>query len=150
MEEPNVTASAIISFAEKLEDDTSKFYEELAERYTEDKEAFLSFVKDSRKNKTLVIRTYQETISDALEACFAFKGLNLNNYMVETALAEDTSYSDALKMAIELEEKASKFYLDAAERSKSLLATIPRAFRKVAERRSNRKLKLKSLLENLK
>lgn len=65
-------------------------------------------------------------------------------------LTEDISYSDALKMAIELEEKASKFYLDVAEQSKSLLATIPRAFRKVAERRNNCKLKLKSLLDKLK
>lgn len=147
MEEP--TASAVISFTEKLEDYSSKFYEQLAEIYTENKEIFLAFSKESRKNKVLVIRTYQETITDALEACFAFKGLNLNDYTVETTLTEDTSYSDALKIAVKLEQNASKFYLDIAERSKSLLATIPRAFRKVAERRSNRKLKLKSLLENL-
>jgi rubrerythrin len=149
VEEPNVTASSVISFTEKLEDDSSKFYEQLAELYTENKEIFLAFSKESRKNKVFVTRTYQETITDALEACFAFKGLNLNDYTVKTTLTEDTSYSDALEMAIEFEEKASKFYLDAAERSKSLLATIPRAFRKVAERRSNRKLKLKSLLESL-
>jgi rubrerythrin len=149
MEEPNVTASSIISFTEKLEDYSSKFYEQLAEIYTENKEIFLAFSKESRKNKVLVIRTYQETITDALEACFAFKGLNLNDYTVETTLTEDTSYSDALKMAVKLEQNASKFYLDTAERSKSLLATIPRAFRKVAEIRSNRKLKLKSLLESL-
>ena len=148
MEKP-VTASAIISFAEKLEDDSSRFYEKLAQKYPEGKEQFLSFTNESKKNKVLVIRTYQETITDALEACFSFKGLNLSDYTVETTLTEDTSYSDALKMAITLEEKASKFYLDVAERSKSLLATIPRAFRKVAERRSNRKLKLKSLLESL-
>jgi len=149
MEEPNVTASSVISFAENFEDDSSKFYAQFTEVYTENKEIFLAFSKESRKNKVLVIRTYRETITDALEACFAFKGLNLNDYTVKTNLTEDTSYSDALKMAIELEEKASKFYLDAAERSKSLLATIPRAFRKVAERRSNRKLKLKMLLESL-
>lgn len=148
MGEPNATASAIISFVERLEDDSSRFYEELAEKYAEGKETFLSFSKESRKNKVLVIRTYQETITDALEACF-IKGLNLSDYLAETTVTEDMSYSDALKVAIELEEKASKFYSDAAEQTKSLLATIPRAFRKVAERRNNRKLKLKSLLESL-
>ena len=148
MEEPNATASAIISFSKKLEDTSLKFYEDLAERYTEGKETFLSFVKESRKNKVLVVRTYQETITDALEACFSFKGLNLSDYLAETTLTEGMSYSDALKMAIELEKKASKFYLDVAERSKSLLATIPMIFRKVAERRYSRKLKMKSLLEN--
>ena len=148
MEEPNVTASAIISFAEKLEDDSSKFYKQLAEKYMENKELFLSFAEESRKNKVLVIRTYQETITDALEACF-IKSVNLDEYIVETTLMKDANYSVALKMAIKLEEKASKFYLNIAERSESLLATIPRAFRKVAERRNNRKLKLKSLLESL-
>lgn len=150
MEEPNATASAVISFAEKLEDDFSKFYEELAEKYIESKETFLAFAKESRKNKALVVRTYRETITDALEACFAFKGLNLSDYLAKTTLTEGVSYTDALKMTIELEEKAAKFYLDAAERSKSLLATIPMAFRKVAENRNNHKLKLKLLLKNLK
>ncbi len=141
------TCSAIISFAEKLEGNSSKFYEELAEKYTEDKEIFLAFAKESRKNKVLVTRTYQETITDALEACFI--QINLSNYLAETTLKEGMSYLDALKIAMELEEKASKFYLDIAERSESLLATIPRAFRKVAERRNNRKLKLNLLLDKL-
>jgi rubrerythrin len=148
MEESNVTASAIISFAEKLEEDSSKFYRQLAEKYIENKELFLSFVEESRKNKILVTRTYQETITDALEACF-IKGINLNDYIAEITLAEDAKYSTALKVAIELEEVAGKFYLDTAERSESLLATIPRVFREVAERRNNRKLKLKSLLKSL-
>jgi len=148
LEKPNVTASTIISFAEKLEEDSAKFYDELAKRYVEGKEIFLSFSEESKKNKTLITRTYQETISDALEACF-IEGLNLSEYLTEIRLEEDTSYSDALKMAMELEEKARKFYSDAAEKSESLLATIPSAFRKVAERRNNRKSKLKSLLEGI-
>jgi len=143
MGEPT-TCSAIISFAEKLEDNSSKFYKELAEKYTEGKETFLAFAKESWMNKVLVTRTYQETITDAIEACFI--RIDLNDYLAETTLKEGMSYHDALKKALELEEKAGKFYLDVAERSKSLLATIPRAFRKVAERRNDHKLKLKSLL----
>jgi len=141
MEESNVTASAIISFAEKLEDDSSKFYKQLAEKYMENKELFLSFAEECRKNKVLVIRTYQETITDALEACF-IKSVNLDEYIVETTLTKDANYPIALKMAIELEEKASKFYLNVAKRSESLLATISVAFKKVGEIRSERKLKL--------
>ncbi len=141
------TCSAIISFAEKLEGNSSKFYDELAEKYTEDKEIFLAFAKESRKNKVLVTRTYQETITDALEACFI--QINLSDYLTEPTLKEGMKYLDALKTAIELEEKAIRFYFDAAKRSESLLATIPRAFGKVAERRNNRKLKLKSLLDKI-
>ncbi len=142
-----VTCSAIITFADKLEDRSSKFYEDLAEKAAEKKkEIFLAFAKESMKNKVLITRTYQETITDALEACFI--QINLSDYLAEVTLKKDTNYIGGLKTAIKLEEKASRFYLDAAERSKSLLATIPRAFKKVAERRSSRKAKLESLLES--
>jgi rubrerythrin len=141
-----MTASAIMSFAEKLEDQSSKFYNNLTERFVEHRELFLSFAKESEKNKVLVIRTYQETINDALEACFSFSGLNLNDYLIDTTLAENIECAVALKVALELEKKAVKFYLDVANRSESLLATIPRALRKAAEVRNKRMQKIKSLL----
>jgi len=148
-EESDVTASAIISFAEKLETESSRFYKALADKSTENyKETFLLFAKESEKNKKLVTRTYQETITDALEACFSFKGMNLNDYTVRTALATETTFPEALKMAIELENKAAKFYHDVAEHSRSLLATIPHAFRRVARKRNDRMIKLRSLLKS--
>lgn len=152
MEKSAVTASAIISFAEKLENDSFSFYKAVAEtaRDRKDQETFLAFAKESEKHKLLITRTYQETISDALEAGFSFRSLNLNDYLIETAFTEDVTYSDVLKRALELEEKAIKFYLDMAEMSKSLLATIPWAFRKVAERRKRRKVKLELLINSLK
>ena len=94
----------------------------------------------------LVTRTYRETISDALEACFSFEHIILSDYTVNTELTENTRFDDALRAAINLEDKASTFYLDVAEQCKSLLATIPAAFKKVAERRSNRKRALEALL----
>jgi len=145
MREVSLTASAIISFAQELEDGSMRFYEELAERFGEQRETFLAFAKGSKKNGVLVIRTYRETISDALEACFGFEGLNLRDYSVEMGLADGVGYSDALRIAIELEEVAGRFYLDAADRSQSLLATIPRAFRTVAKKRGKRKLRLQTL-----
>ena len=148
-EQSNVTASAIISFAEKLEAESSNFYRKLAQKSERDhRETFLLFMEESEKNKKLITRTYQETISDALEACFSFESMNMNDYTFQTALTQETNLLEALNMAIELEEKAGKFYLDVAERSKSLLATIPHAFRKVAEKRNNRKIRLESLLES--
>jgi len=144
-----VTTSAVISFAEKLEDDSSTFYRKLAEEYAKDKEAFLAFARECEKSKVLVTRTYQETITDALEACFSFEDLNLDDYLVRMTLAEGAGYQEALKTAIGLEEEASRFYFDVAEQSKSFLATIPMAFRKIAERRRSRKSRLESILESL-
>jgi len=146
MEPPKLTASSIINFAEKLEDDSAVFYEKLAHKFIEKEETFLSFSEDSRKNKILVVRTYRETITDALEACFCFETLDLNNYKINAEVAGNASLSDVVKAAIKLEENASKFYSDVAEQCKSLLATIPRAFQRVSEKRKARKQTLESLL----
>ena len=55
------------------------------------------------------------------------------------------SLAEALGMAIGLEEKAVAFYEEVAERSQSLLATIPGAFRRVAKRRRRRKAALEAM-----
>jgi rubrerythrin len=139
------TASTVIDFAGKLEEDSSRFYEELAAKFAENKEQFLSFAEESQKNKILILRTYQETITDALEACFCFKGLNLEEYVVSTTLGRDMSFSEALKLAIDNEQRTIQFYSTIANLSKGLLATIPMAFKRVAERRKNRELILRML-----
>ena len=51
----------------------------------------------------------------------------------------------AVALAIALEETAIAFYQDVAEASESLLATIPRAFKRVARTRRRRKDKLQAL-----
>jgi hypothetical protein len=147
MSNVSLTTAAIIGFTEELEDKASAFYDELAERWPENQGPFQIFAKDGGKNKGWVVRTYQETISDALEANFSFEGLNLDDFAFGTTLAEDASYTDALQTAIALEEIACAFYREVAKRSESLLATIPMAFRRVAKKRSKRRLKLQSMLD---
>ena len=147
MAEPcEITASTVMSFAQKLEESSTFFYRTLAEKHRENQESFLAFAKESEKNKVLLTRTYQETITDALEACFSFKTLNLKDYLIETSSISGGNLANALGTAVKLEDKATKFYLDAAEQSNSFLATIPRAFRKVAETRTKRKEILKMFL----
>ena len=139
------TASATISFAKKLEEDSAKFYEDLSQRYAKDEDVLLSFAKENRKNIVQVERAYYGVITDAIEGCFAFN-INPDDYAFKTELAEGASYSDALDKAVEMEEKIIKFYSDAAEQSKSLMADVPRAFMMVAKKRDNRGAMLKSLL----
>jgi rubrerythrin len=146
MENSSLTTAAIIRFSEELEENSSAFYENLAERWVEQRDAFLTFAGDGKKNKTQVVRTYQETISDALEASYSFEGLNLKDYKAETTLVDGASYVDDLRMAIALEEIACAFYLEVARRGESLLATIPRAFKRVAKRRGKRQNTLESML----
>ena len=138
------TASSVISFTKSLETESAKFYESLAQRYAEAKEVSLSFAKENSKNVVQVERAYYGVITDAIEGCFAFD-IESDAYAVETTLAEDISYADALAKAIELEEKIAKFYSDAAEQSKSLMADVPRAFTLIAKKRNNRIATLRSL-----
>lgn len=139
------TASQVISFALQLEDQSAKFYEDLVQKYKEDKETLLSFVKENRKNKLVIQRTYNEVISDALETGFSFEGLDTDDYSIEIDLAQGENLRSILKKALNMEGKIESFYLNAAEKSKSLLADIPRVFEKTARKRDERKLKLKIL-----
>lgn len=142
-----VTASAVISLVERLEDNTADFYSDLASRFDEHEDRFRAYAKESAKIKTSIVRTYRETITDAIEACFSFEGMVLGDYAVDTDLAEGASLEDALRVALSLEATTISYYTEVEERSQALLATIPRAFNRGAKKRTKRKAELESLLE---
>lgn len=146
MEGTSATASVVINFVENLEENTFRFYEELAEKHFRSKDLLLSFARDSRKNKVVLTRTYRETITDALEACFCFKGLILPEIEIQD-IKQESLYLDDLKTAIDLERKAVAFYLGLARCSGSLLSTITRSFERVGQTRDRRIHVLESLLK---
>jgi len=141
------TASEVINFAKEMEEKSAEFYEGLAKVYSQYGDVFLSFVKENNKNKLWVQRVYQEVVSDALETGFSFEGLDTDNYLIEVDLSEDEGLSEVLKKTLEMEEKIQKFYIDAAEKSKSLLADVPRVFERIVKRREKRKLEIRNLQE---
>ena len=102
------TASATISFARKLEEDSAKFYDDLPQRYPKGKDVFLAFAKENRKNIVQIERAYYGVITDALEGCFAFN-LNPDEYTLKTELAEASGFSEALNQALKIEENMIKF-----------------------------------------
>jgi rubrerythrin len=139
------TASEVISFIKKLEEDSATFYEELSRKFVQDKDVFLSFSKENEKNRVQVERAYYGVITDAIEGCFSFN-IDPVEYSLKTELGKKASYSEALERAMDIEKIIIKFYSDAAEQSKSYMADVPRAFKMVAKKRGNRQLTLKSLL----
>jgi len=139
------TCSGAMSFAKELENESSKFYQKLSERFTKEKDLFLSFAKENGEYITQIERAYYGVISDAIEGCFAFN-IDPEKYSFKTELSEKAALTDVLKSALEIEEKMVTFYSDAAEQSKSLMADVPRAFRLVAKKRGLRKEKLLSLM----
>ena len=140
------TCSEAISLSKELENNSAKFYQELSNRYEQEKELFLAFAKENEKYVKQIEQTYYGVITDAIEGCFAFD-LNPEDFQIKVTLPKDDSYSNAVKEALAMEEKIINFYQVAAEQSKHLMADVPRSFTLVAKKRSERLTKLKSLLE---
>lgn len=138
------TASETISFVKELEEKSANFYEDLAQRYSKDEDVLLSYAKENKKYFTQIQRAYYSVITDAIEGGYAFD-LESDEHTLDTELPEEASHSDALDMAVEIEEKMIKFYTVAADQSMSLMADVPRNFVIVAKKRRNRIPKLKSL-----
>ena len=138
------TTSLCISFARGLEEQSAKFYQGLSQRYTEGEDIFLSFAMKNKKNGAQIERVYYEVITDAIEGCFAFE-IDSGEYEIDTSLEDKASYADALTKAIEIEEKMKRFYEDAAEQSKSLMADVPRVFVRIATKRGERIAGLEAL-----
>ena len=130
------TCSRAISFARELENESGQFYKNL----------FLSFTKENGEYITQIERAFYGMITDAIEGCFAFN-LNPEEYALKTNMEENEGYSDLINRATEVEEKIVKFYSDAAEQSKSLMADVRRTFEMVVKKRSRRLSTLKSLLD---
>jgi rubrerythrin len=138
------TASSVISFSKRLEEESARFYEALAGRFSEGKDSFLGFAQENRKYTKQVEMAYYGVISDAIEGCFAFD-LEEGDYALDTKLSEGAGYADALSQAVKMEEVMVRFYDVAAEQSKSLMADVPRAFMLISRKRGERLAKLKSL-----
>ena len=139
------TAGAFIRFHGEIEDKIIDFYKNLAidERYSEGRDTFSDFSKENQKHKEMILRTYREVITDALEAAFPLRSLDEADYEINTKLTGDMNLQDVIKRAIEIEEKSQKYCVDAGESTSGLLADIPQAFEWVARRKTRRIQKLK-------
>lgn len=138
------TASEGITLAKKLENESAKFYEDLATKYNEDAETLLSFSRENKKNISQIERAYYGVITDAIEGGYAFN-LETDKYTLNTGISKKAGYADILKQALEIENKIIAFYTEAAEQSRGLMADVPRNFLLVAKRRESRLEKLKEL-----
>ncbi|MFC1903456.1 hypothetical protein ACFLXJ_00060 [Chloroflexota bacterium] len=136
------TCSQVISLSKELENRSAKVYEDLARKFAEHKEVFLAFAKENSKNVVNTERTYYGVITDAIEGCFAF---NIDPDVYSFEVSANAGLAGALDQVVAMEATIIKFYSEAAEQAKSLMADIPRAFTLIARKRGNRKEALMSL-----
>ena len=143
------TFGAVLRFSIRLESYVIKFYEDAAlnKKCSEVKEVFLAFAREDKRSKELLERIRQEVVTDAVKTGFGFTGLKRSDYVIEMKLTPNMNYLDILRLAMELEEKAYRFYLNSASKASSLFPDVERTFEKLAREKADRKLKLKSLHE---
>ena len=138
------TASEGITLAKKLENDSARFYEDMATKFTKNAETLQSFARENKKNIAQIERAYYGVITDAIEGGYAFN-LDTDKYTLKTEIPAGAGYTDALKQALEVENIISAFYTEAAKQSGGLMADVPRNFLLVAKKRAARIEKLKQL-----
>lgn len=141
------TASAFISFHGKLEDQIESFYHALAkeERFSKLKDIFLSLAKENKKHREMILRSYREVITDALEAAFPHFTLKEKDYKINTETPKELGLQDVVNKAIEIEKKSQKYCIDAGESTNGLMADVPETFEWVARRKTRRIKMLESL-----
>jgi len=138
------TASETLSFLRELEEKLALFYEDLAQRFPEQKDTFLAFAKENRKYNKQIQMAYQSVITDAIEGCYAFD-LEADEYTFDTDLPEGADLAQAAARALEIENKILACYTLGAEQSGSLLADVPRNFKIVLRKRKPRLEQLKAM-----
>jgi hypothetical protein len=138
------TASSVISLARNLEEESALFYEGLAKQYPASAELFTGFAKENRKFIKQFEAAYYGVITDALEGCYAFN-LDPDKYQLNTKLDAKAAIAAAASKALDTEDNLIRFYTDAAEQSKPLMADVPRTFTLIAKKRTERVEQIKGL-----
>lgn len=141
------TASAAVRFAKQLEDESRDLYERVTERYPEWQPTLAPFIRENKRNLGSIDRAYIGVVSDALDTQFAFEGIDTDDYEVLTDLPD--SPDQVIAVLGSNEETIIAFYRAAADSSRDLLADVPRAFDRIASKRSRRTEVLSALTDGL-
>ena len=141
------TASAAVRFAKQLEDESRDLYERVSERFPEWQPTLAPFIRENKRNVGSIDRAYIGVVSDALDTQFAFEGIDTDDYEVLTDLPD--SPDQVIAVLGSNEETIIAFYRAAADSSRDLLADVPRAFDRIASKRSRRTEVLSALTDGL-
>ena len=130
------TASAAVRFAKQLEDDSRDLYERVSDRYPDWQPTLAPFIRENTRNVGSIDRAYIGVVSDALDTQFAFEGIDTDDYRLVTDLPD--SPDEVIAVLAANEDTIIAFYRAAADSSRDLLADVPRAFERIASKRSRR------------
>jgi hypothetical protein len=139
------TTAEGISLARKLESDSAAFYEAGAREFSQQRPVLQAFAQENKKNFSQIERTYYGAITDAIEGCFALN-LETDQYIPNIAIKNNQGLANYIQQALQMEELITKFYLDAGEQLKSLMADVSRVFTLTAKKRKARLTQLAGIM----
>ena len=144
------TFGVALKYAINIETQAIEFYEDIA-KYAEPNDNFMAFAAANKKRKAMLERLYNDNVySDMDTGIFEpLAGLNGTEYFSDIKPAPETNYPDVLKMAIDVEEKTKRFYLDLAAQLSSRRSGVAKNFEKMVQENHDRKHKLESLLDKV-
>ncbi|MBU2512263.1 ferritin-like domain-containing protein [bacterium] len=135
---------SILSFAEDLESKDEAFYSStLGNSACSDLKAlFEQNMTDAKKNIITIQRTRRENVTEMiLEGIADFSS---DSYEIELVSAAEMTRADVIAKAKQLEERAERYYLEAAEKIKAL-SEVARALKLIAKKRAAHKTRLTEL-----
>jgi hypothetical protein len=141
---PLINFGSILNFAEELENQDEVFYTTAITNpaCAGRKELFEQFLADCKKNKKTIERIRRENVTEMI-----LEGINdftRGPYRLECEVSESMSAEDVLENAEKLEERAERYYLDAAEKIKTL-SEVSRGLKTIAKKRTAHRKKLANL-----
>ncbi len=104
------------------------------------KETLQALLKEEEKNYSLMEQTRRENVTEMILE--PITGLRQEDYEMDVKLPDHTKDVDLLKVALALEEKEKKFFIDSS--AKVPLPEVARIFRKVVKKKEENLSKLKS------
>jgi rubrerythrin len=131
---PLINFGSILNFAEELEQGDHDFYSTLIQNpeCIRDKEIYDTFSTDAKKNVKTVQRTRRENVTEMiLEPIVDFTRAP---YTIEYGKAETLNVDEAMELASKLEERAKRYYTEAAEKIKAL-PEVARILKLLAKKR---------------
>ena len=144
------TVGALLKFGMEMERRALEVYQEASENsgYGDGKEAFAHFADENTKCKALLENVYRDnTFSDMdVGVLEPISGLNVAEYSTEVELVPATNYADFLKLALDLESEAERFYRASFDQMQSQRRSMGRRLEKLAKGKAERRHKLESLL----
>jgi len=108
------------------------------------KETLQALLKEEEKNYSLMEQTRRENVTEMILE--PITGLRQEDYEMDVKLSDHTKDVDLLKVALALEEKEKKFFIDSS--AKIPLPEVARIFRRIAQRKEKNLTQLKSLSLN--